>query len=151
MRIHELHRELWLSRLPDEVFPFFADAGNLELLTPPWMHFHVLTPRPIEMRPGAVIKYRLRIHGLPLGWRSEITAWDPPHRFVDEQRRGPYRLWHHEHSFEPRDGGTVCRDHVRYAVPFDFFSHRLLVRPDIERIFAFRERKMREFFSNPGP
>ena len=150
MKIHELHRELWLPRPLHEVFPFFADAGNLELLTPPWMRFHVVTPLPIAMRAGALIDYRLRVRGLPLRWRSEITTWDPPHRFVDEQRRGPYRLWHHEHSFEPRDGGTLCRDFVRYAVPFDFFSHRLLVRPDIGRIFASRERKMRELFPANG-
>ncbi|MDP9292228.1 MAG: SRPBCC family protein [Verrucomicrobiota bacterium] len=148
MRIRELRCELWLPRPLDEVFAFFADAGNLEILTPPWMNFHILTPRPIEMHVGALIDYRLRVRGIPLRWRSEITDWEPPHRFVDEQRRGPYRLWHHEHTFEPREGGTLCRDAVDYAVPFDFVAHRFLVRPDIQRIFEFRQRKMREFF--PG-
>ena len=147
MNTHELHRDLWLPRPLDEIFPFFADAGNLELLTPPWMHFHVLTPRPIEMRTGALIDYRLRIHGLPLRWRSEITTWDPPHRFVDAQRRGPYRLWHHTHTFVSRDGGTLCRDTVKYSVPFDFVAHRFFVRPDIESIFNFRQRKLRELFA----
>ena len=146
MRIHELHHELWLPRPPDEVFPFFADAGNLELLTPPLLNFRILTPRPIEMRLGTLIDYRLRIRGIPVRWRSEITAWEPQRRFVDEQRRGPYRLWNHEHTFEARDGGTLCTDRVRYAVAFDFFVHRILVRPDIERIFAFRQRKLRERF-----
>src|SRR5579871_5848818 len=97
MRIHEFHGEQFLPRPLEEVFPFFADAGNLPILTPPWLHFHILTTRPIEMRRGALIDYRLRIHGLPIRWQSEIVEWDPPHRFVDEQRRGPYRLWHHEH------------------------------------------------------
>lgn len=146
MRIHEFHRELWLPRPPGEVFPFFADAGNLELLTPPLLRFQILTPRPIEMRAGTLIDYRLRIHGIPVRWRSEITVWEPERRFVDEQRRGPYRLWHHEHTFEPHDGGTLCRDTVRYAVAFDFLVHDLLVRPDIERIFAFREQRMREIY-----
>ena len=138
MRIHEFHAEQWFPRPIDEVFPFFGDAGNLEQLTPPWLRFKILTPRPIEMRPGTLIDYRLRVRGIPLRWQSEITVWEPPFRFVDEQRRGPYRLWIHEHSFQSLDGGTLCRDAVRYAVPFDFFAHRLFVRPDIERIFAFR-------------
>ena len=111
------------------------------------MHFHVLTPRPIEMRPGTLIDYRLRVRGLPLRWRSEITTWDPPHRFVDAQRRGPYRLWHHTHTFVSRDGGTLCRDTVKYSVPFDFVAHRFFVRPDIESIFNFRQRKLRELFA----
>lgn len=148
MRIRELHRELWLPRPPEEVFPFFADAGNLERLTPPLLNFQILTPRPIEMRAGTLIDYRLRIRGIPVRWRSEITVWEPQRRFVDEQRRGPYRLWHHEHTFEPRDGGTLCGDTVRYAVVFDFLVHRLLVRPDIERIFAFRQEKLREIFGD---
>jgi hypothetical protein len=150
MRIHDFHCEQWLPRSLDEVFPFFADAGNLQLITPPWLRFEIITPRPIAMRVGALIDYRLRIRGVPARWRSEITAWEPPHRFVDEQRRGPYRLWHHEHTFEPRDGGTLCRDRVRYAVPFDFLTHRWLVRPDIERIFACRQKKLAEQFPKPG-
>ena len=117
MRTHEFRCELWLPRPLGEVFSFFADAGNLELLTPPQLNFHILTPRPLEMRVGLLIDYRLRERGIPLRWRSEITAWEPPHRFVDEERRGPYRLWQHEHLFEERDGGTVAIDRVRYAVP----------------------------------
>src|SRR3954470_20885613 len=137
MKIHELQHELWLPRPITEVFPFFADAANLEVLTPAWLKFQIITPLPVTMRPGASIDYRIRVHGLPLRWRSEITTWDPPHRFVDEQRRGPYRLWHHEHTFESRDGGTLCRDHVRYAVFFDFIVHPFFVGPDIEKIFKF--------------
>ena len=147
MRVRELQHKLWIPRPLAEVFPFFADAGNLELFTPPWMRFHIVTPRPIAMRVGALIDYRLRVRGLPLRWQSEITAWEPPHRFADVQRRGPYRLWHHEHRFEPRNGGTLCIDHVRYAVPFDFIAQRFIVGPDIARIFAFREEKLRTTFS----
>ena len=87
------------------------------------------------------------VHGLPLRWQSEITAWEPQRRFVDEERHGPYRLWCHEHTFELREGGTLCRDHVRYAVAFDFLVHRPFVRPDIERIFAYRQEKLRHMFA----
>lgn len=146
MKIRELNRELWLPRPIMEVFPFFSDAANLQLLTPPWLSFRIETPLPIEMRVGVFIEYRICIHGLPLRWKSEITTWDPPKRFVDEQRRGPYRLWHHEHSFEEKDDGTIVRDFVRYAVPFDFAVHRFLVRPDLGRIFDYRHRKMVELF-----
>ncbi len=147
MKTHDLACELWLPRPIEEVFPFFADAANLEILTPPWVHFQIVTARPIEMRAGARIDYRLRVHGLPLRWQSEITVWEPQSRFVDEQRRGPYRLWRHEHTFQSSDGGTLCRDHVRYAVAFDFPVHRLLVRPDVERIFAYRQQKLLEHFA----
>jgi len=150
VRVRELKRALWLPRPLAEIFSFFADAANLELLTPPWLNFHILTRGRLELRAGTLIDYQLRVHGLPMRWQSEITAWEPQRRFVDEQRRGPYRLWQHEHTFEPDAGGTLCGDTVRYAVLFDFPVHGLLVRPDIERIFDFRAQKMRELFSATG-
>jgi ligand-binding SRPBCC domain-containing protein len=149
MRVRTLATEVWLPRPRDEVFAFFADAHNLDALTPPWLRFRVLTPRPVAMRPGAVIDYRLRLRGLPLRWRSEITAWDPPRRFVDEQRRGPYRRWAHEHTFEEDRGGTLVRDRVEYAAPggpLEPLLHRLLVGPDLAAVFAYREEKLRELF-----
>jgi ligand-binding SRPBCC domain-containing protein len=146
MRERVFETELWLPRPRDEVFAFFSDASNLEALTPPWVHFQTLTPSPIELRAGTLIDYRLRIRGLPVRWRTRIAVWDPPRRFVDEQLRGPYRAWIHEHSFQERDGGTLMRDRVRYAVPLDFLMHGFLVRPDIERIFAYREAQMRKLF-----
>ncbi|HZA25273.1 MAG TPA: SRPBCC family protein, partial [Dehalococcoidia bacterium] len=88
--------EQWFPLRPEEVFSFFSDALNLELITPPWLRFKVLTVSPIEMKEGTVIDYRLRLRGIPLRWQSQITVWEPPHRFVDQQRRGPYRLWVHE-------------------------------------------------------
>jgi ligand-binding SRPBCC domain-containing protein len=152
MTTHTLNVALWLPVGRDEVFSFFADAFNLEAITPPWLKFSVLTPGPIAMRAGTLIDYRLRVHGLPLRWRSQITVWDPPFRFVDEQRRGPYRRWIHTHSFEEIDGGTLCRDEVHYAVPGGRFIHWLLVRRDVERIFAYRQDVVRHrFHVEPAP
>ena len=100
----------------DQVFEFFADAFQLEALTPPFLRFKVLTAPPIRIQAGTLVDYRLRLHGIPLRWRSRISVWEPPIRFVDEQLRGPYRRWYHEHSFEEVDGGTLCRDIVDYSV-----------------------------------
>ena len=147
MRIREFSTELWPPLPPEKLFPFFADAANLDALTPPWLNFHIVTPPPIAMREGALIDYRLRVRGVPLRWRTRINIWQPPHRFVDEQLRGPYQQWLHEHTFEPRDGGTLACDRVRYAVPFDFLLHRWLVRPDVEKIFAYRAQELRKRFS----
>lgn len=136
----------WLRLKPAEVFPFFSDPGNLQRLTPDWLHFSIVTPQPITMRPGALIDYRLRLHGIPFGWRTEITAWEPPHRFVDRQLRGPYRYWSHEHRFEEWDGGTLAKDIVTYSVLGGRLIDRLFVRKDLKRIFAFREKILRETF-----
>ncbi len=146
MRTFTLESVQWLPRPVGEVSPFFADAGNLERITPPWLHFSILTPRPIEMRVGARIDYRLRVRGIPLRWQSEITVWEPPWRFADVQRRGPYRLWVHEHTFRECDGGTEVGDHVTYAVPGGWLVERLLVGPDVRRIFAYRRRVLDELF-----
>jgi ligand-binding SRPBCC domain-containing protein len=146
VRVRELQCEVWLPLLPEELFPFFADAGNLDAITPPWLHFNIVTPWPIAMRAGALIDYKLRVRGLPLRWRTLIKVWQPPFRFVDEQLRGPYRQWIHTHTFEPRGGGTLARDAVQYAVPFDFIAHPLFVRRDLEKIFAFRHAALRERF-----
>jgi len=146
MKVRELTTELWLPRPPETVFPFFADAFNLEAITPPFLKFKVLTPSPIAMREGALIDYTLRIRGVPVRWRTRIGDWQPPHRFVDEQLRGPYRQWIHEHTFEPRADGTLCRDVVKYAVPFDFLLHDVFVRRDVEKIFAYRAEALRKQF-----
>lgn len=138
--------QLWLPCPPAEVFYFFSDAHNLQAITPNWLNFKILTPAPIRMKEGTLIDYQLQIHGLPVRWQTEITAWQPAHRFVDEQRRGPYRLWIHEHRFDALDGGTTCTDQVRYAVPGGELMYRLFVRRDVERIFAFRAVKLRELF-----
>src|SRR6185436_15246816 len=135
---YTLHRAQLLEGTPDEVFPFFAEARNLERITPPWLHFHV-TSMPRELRQGALIEYRLKLHGVPIRWLTQIEEWAPGERFVDVQLRGPYALWHHTHEFEPAgDGQTLMRDTVRYALPLGplgALAHRLFVKRDVERIF----------------
>jgi len=139
--LHTLEREQVLPLAPAEAFEFFADAFNLEAITPPWLHFALETPAPIEMGPGTLIRYRLRLHGLPIRWLTRIEAWEPGRRFEDVQVRGPYRLWHHSHTFEPHEGGTLMRDRVSYALPLGPLgqaAHALLVRRDLQRIFDYR-------------
>lgn len=143
--VHTLAREQRLDATPGDVFAFFADALNLQRITPAWLSFEVLTAPPIDMRAGTLIQYRLRLRGLPLRWLTEIAEWDPPHRFVDVQLRGPYRLWHHTHSFEPVGDGVLMRDLVRYALPLGplgELAHALVVGRDLDRIFAFRSEEI---------
>jgi ligand-binding SRPBCC domain-containing protein len=150
MKTFEYRSSEWLAKPLDEVFPFFAEARNLEQLTPPWLRFEILTPEPIPMAVGTLIDYRIRWRGLPMRWRSEIAAWEPPHRFVDRQLRGPYRLWHHEHLFREHDGGTLVEDVVRYGVWGGALIERLFVRRDVEAIFAYRRSRLQELLvQNP--
>jgi ligand-binding SRPBCC domain-containing protein len=146
MKEHLFNSELWLGRTVTEIFPFFADATNLGTLTPPWLKFEILTPAPIEMGVGALIDYRIKLHGLHLRWRTKITVWEPHFRFVDEQIKGPYRRWIHEHRFEKSGQGTLCHDHVRYSMLGGWLIHRLFVERDVKQIFAFRETKLKEIF-----
>lgn len=135
-----------------EVFAFFADARNLDALTPPWLRFTILSPLPIEMRTGARIDYRLRIRGVSVRWQSEITVWDPPHRFVDEQRSGPYAWWRHEHTFVATGGRTAVLDAVSYRAPGGILEpliHWLFVRRDLERVFAYRHERLAERYGLP--
>ncbi|RKU25772.1 CDP-paratose 2-epimerase [Candidatus Poribacteria bacterium] len=129
-----------------QVFAFFSDAHNLAEITPPWLRFEVLTPAPIAMQVGTRIDYRLRIRGIPISWQSEITAWVPPRYFMDEQRRGPYRLWRHTHTFEETAAGTVVGDEVEYAVWGSSVVNTLFVRRDIEKIFAYRAERLDALF-----
>lgn len=146
----EFTLETWLTlpRSRENLFPFFADAGNLETITPPWLRFAILTPLPIEMCPGALIEYRLHLYGIPVRWLTEITAWEPPFRFVDEQRRGPYRVWIHEHTFIDAAGGCEMRDFVQYAPPGGWLADRLFVGRNVRRIFKYRARKLRQLFAD---
>ena len=148
-----LKTEQLLKAPIDRVFAFFADAGNLEAITPPFLKFRITTPGPIEMRSGALIDYRLKLHGVPIRWRTRIGAWEPPGtrevrdgiaaRFVDEQIKGPYRLWVHEHTFASTPEGTLVRDTVEYRVPMGFLVHSWFVRPRLDQIFAYRAEATR--------
>lgn len=141
-RIHTLQRRQRVELPIEEAFDFYGDARNLELITPPWLGFEVTTPAPIEMGVGTLIEYRLRLHRVPVRWRTRIEAWEPPRRLVDAQIRGPYSLWEHTHSFEEDGpGATIIEDRVRYAIPFGplgEMANRLLVRRDLRRIFDYR-------------
>jgi hypothetical protein len=145
MHLYTLERTQFIPRSIDETFAFFADAGNLEAITPDWLRFQILTSGPIQMHCGTLLEYRLRWRRVPIRWLTEIRAWEPPHRFVDVQLRGPYRLWEHEHTFEAVGEGTLMRDVVRYALPFGALgrlAHAWLVRRDLESIFDYRARKV---------
>ena len=141
MRTFLLEREQFIPRPLAEVFPFFADAANLQAITPAFLDFRFLTTLPIEMRPGTLIDYQIKLFGLPLKWRTRIEEFEPPHRFADVQVRGPYKLWHHTHEFREVEGGTLMTDRVRYQLylgPLGWLAHVLWVRRTLARIFDHR-------------
>jgi ligand-binding SRPBCC domain-containing protein len=150
VKLHVLERSQRLPGSPEEVFGFFADAHNLEAITPPFLGFEVVTPKPIDMHEGTLIEYRLKLHGVRLKWRTRIDAWEPGVRFVDRQLQGPYRLWHHTHTFEPDGGDTLMRDVVRYALPLGPLgevARVTLVGRDLDRIFDFRHAEISRRFN----
>lgn len=149
MKIHTIVREQLLPRPLAEVFAFYASAENLECITPPWLGFCILTPAPIRMEAGTRIDYRMRLRGMPVTWKTKITEWDPPHRFVDVQLHGPYRMWEHTHEFRAVTSGTLVRDEIRYAMPAGFLGElvrRAVVARDITRIFDHRRAVLETLF-----
>lgn len=143
---HRILTDITLERPIDRVFDFFSDAGNLEAITPPELRFEILTPLPIAMAVGARIDYRLSLYAVPFTWKTRITAWEPGRRFVDEQESGPFRVWIHEHCFEALSPTTTrIRDEVRYRLPFSPLGEiaHPLVRRKLDRIFAYREERVR--------
>ena len=147
MKKFHFEARLWLPKPREQIFAFFANPRNLDKLTPTWLRFEIVTPEPMEMRKGALLDYKLRLHGIPIRWQSEIAVWEPPLRFVDRQTRGPYRLWVHEHNFISKPGGTVVEDRVEYATLGGGIVQRLLVAPDLRRIFSHRHEVLRNLFT----
>ncbi|MGC9157910.1 MAG: SRPBCC family protein [Terracidiphilus sp.] len=147
-----LHREQWIGHPVEEVFAFFADAQNLERITPPWLGFKILSMSTSCISEGTLIRYRLRLHGIPIHWQTEICAWNPPFSFVDEQMEGPYEQWRHTHRFEAHGGRTKMIDEVRYSLPFGVLGrivHALKVRRDVGNIFDYRCRQIDALFGHP--
>jgi ligand-binding SRPBCC domain-containing protein len=151
MAQYRLKTRLFVARPLEETFAFFADAGNLQKLTPPWLSFRIRTPQPITMRPGALIDYLIVVRGLPVPWRTRISDWTPPAQFVDEQLWGPYWKWHHTHRFTAVEGGTLVQDTVVYSPIGGAMMHGLMVRRDLERIFTFRQHAILEQFDVATP
>lgn len=148
--VNELYREQWVPTSLSKVFSFFSEARNLDRITPPWLHFHVLG-KIDELRAGTLIHYKLAWHGIPLKWTTRIEEWHPPNRFVDLQLKGPYRLWHHTHTFEARDGGTLIKDTLRFTLPLGALGNFLAgwrVRQDVERIFDYRAEQIQAIFKD---
>jgi ligand-binding SRPBCC domain-containing protein len=148
--LYHLERSLFLPRPREEVFAFFADAGNLERITPAFLHFHILTPRPIVMKAGTLIDYQLRLFGVPFHWKTRIEAFEPISSFTDVQLTGPYRRWHHRHDFSDAPGGTRMDDHVEYELPFGplgTIAQTLFIRRAVNRIFDHRNATITKILS----
>jgi ligand-binding SRPBCC domain-containing protein len=154
MHIYKLERRQFIARPVEEVFAFFADAANLERITPPWLSFRIVSPTPIEMTVGTRIAYQIGWHLLRLNWISEIVEWEPNRSFSDVQVQGPYSYWHHAHSFRPHDGGTIMRDTVHYKLPLGplgRIAHRLKVRRDLDAIFDYRAAQFERLLGDQAP
>ena len=148
MKTFRVRKQIWLPQPREKVFGFFSDPQNLDRLTPAWLKLEILAEPAAVITRGTLLDYRLRLRGIPIRWQSEITTWDPPARFVDKQIKGPYSLWVHEHLFEEKEEGTLVSDNVEYAVAGGKLVQRLLVAPDLERIFNHRHLMLRNLFSS---
>lgn len=144
-----LETEQWIPRPVSEVFEFFSRETNLETITPPFLGFRVVKMSTPKIQEGTLIDYRLKIHGVPVGWRTRIENWQPGVQFVDTQLKGPYSLWHHTHTFEAKEGGTLMRDRVRFRVPFGPLGDLVagwLVKRDVRQIFEYRSAVIEKLF-----
>ena len=146
-----LKKEIIIHKPLNEVFEFFSKAENLNLITPPYLNFRILTPPPIEMKTGTIINYRIKLKGIPLKWTTEITEWDPPNKFTDTQIKGPYKLWVHEHFFTDQGGKTIVTDRVTYksrGLILEPIIEKLFVSKNLKQIFDYREKKLKEIFND---
>jgi len=146
---HILEREQIIQRPREKVFRFFADAGNLERITPPELNFRIISPQPIDIKKGALIDYQLKLRGIPITWRTEITEWNPPCSFVDSALKSPYKQWIHLHTFEEGEQGeTIMRDIVRYRLPFEPLGDlaHFYVKKELKYIFDYRFKVIEEIY-----
>jgi uncharacterized protein (TIGR01777 family) len=146
----ELQKKCWLPFPIQEVFKFFSEASNLERITPPWLGFHILSQSTKDIKHGTTIDYRLKIHGIPILWRSEISSWNPPNEFTDIQLKGPYRIWKHTHRFSELGNGTLMEDRVLYQIPMGYLGKLVAgkyVKKDIFKIFTYRNTKVIDLLS----
>ncbi|MEP7147846.1 MAG: SRPBCC family protein [Acidobacteriota bacterium] len=153
MAEHILKREITIDLPIATVFEFFSQASNLEKITPPDLGFNIVTPQPIEMRDGAIIEYRIKLHGFPMNWRTLISKWDPPNEFVDEQLSGPYKQWIHRHTFTALDENkTLIEDEVRYRLPFEPLGDvaNFFVDRQLKYVFDFRGKAVANLMQEPA-
>ena len=146
-----LKKEIIIHKPLSEVFEFFSKAENLNLITPPYLNFRIITPLPVEMKTGAIINYMIKLKGIQMRWTSKITEWNPPYKFTDTQIRGPYKVWVHEHYFADQDGKTIVTDKVTYksrGFIFEPVIEKLFVSNNLKHIFDYREKKLKEIFND---
>lgn len=147
--MHTLTKETIINRPLKDVFNFFSKAENLNEITPPDMQFQILTPLPINIQKGTLIDYKIKVNGIPFKWKTLISTWEPPYRFVDEQLKGPYNTWIHEHTFEERDGKTYMKDVVKFKSPgwiLEPLINALFIEKKVKGIFEYREKRLNDFF-----
>lgn len=148
LEIYRRHESVYLTEqfVPahiESVFAFFAEAHNLERLTPDFLNFRIVKMSTDQIQKGSLIDYKLKVHGVPIGWRTHIDSWSPPHTFSDTQTKGPYKLWHHTHRFKQVKGGTLMIDEVRYKLPLRVLGTLVagsFVEKDIQTIFDYRRK-----------
>lgn len=153
MKIYEKKWEQWVPASLDEAWAFFSRPENLNRITPEDMDFEILSDiSGMQMYPGMIVRYKVRpVFNIPMNWVTEITHVQDRKYFIDEQRFGPYALWHHQHHFQEKDGGVLMTDILHYAIPFGplgKIANALLVDKRVEEIFRYREKVISDIF--PG-
>ena len=149
MKTFEISTKQYINKPLEVVFEFFSKPENLEMITPASLSFNILTPTPIKMGKGSLIDYTIRLFGIPIHWRTLISDYEPPFRFVDQQIKGPYTFWHHTHTFQSVDGGVEIIDKVKYSLPLGWLgtlAHSIWVRKDLEKIFKHRKTVIQNYF-----
>jgi len=149
MKTFEINMKQYINKPLEVVFEFFSKPENLEMITPKSLSFNILTPTPVKMEKGSLIDYTIRLFGVPIHWRTLISDYEPPFRFVDQQIKGPYTFWHHTHTFRLVEGGVEIIDQVKYSLPLGWLgtlAHAIWVRKDLEKIFEYRKTVIQHYF-----